>query len=135
MGDRVLNNLLIILILNSMIFAIEIKTKRDLMVDFIKDKEIKTFNKFATYYRYGIKDDANKFTTTGYLIVRLEKNSDLSKFEKYKLVFVKNISKELNSYKVQNLSTLDDVELCAELMNEKRVIWAKPMFKSKKRLQ
>ena len=108
-----------------------IMERKNITIPYTKDKTVTSKENKTTYYRYGIKNEKNRFITTGFIIVKTIDNID-SICKKHKLKLIKQIGK--NIYYLKNLSTFDDVEVCAKLKNE-NIIYAKPAFKSKKSLK
>ena len=116
-------------------FATQIKVRDGVIEDFVADKSIQNSSKTTVFYKYGIRNKKNTFIATNYILVRLKSGIDAKEFAKeYDLKFVKKISR-LNTYQFLNNSAFNDVEICSRMVNDSRVVFAKPEFKSRKLLK
>lgn len=86
------------------------------------------------YYKNGAVTEAAKFITDDRIQVAFATAPDLAAFEKkFSLRRIASLSKTVHIF--ENRSDLDDVELCSRLWEETNIEYARPIFKSKKRLQ
>lgn len=116
------------------------KEKKDHFVYFVKlpedSKQLQsaTGKKEQTYYKNGVISEAARYITDDQIQVAFTNSPDLAAFEKrFSLKHIATLRKNVHIF--ENLSTLDDVELCSQLWEEKNIEYARPLFKSKKRLQ
>lgn len=110
------------------------KDAKDRFVYFEESSEKPTDKNQKIYYKYASKSSSMRFETTGFIQVSFENSADAEEFAtKNSLKDSKSIEK--NIYIFKNNSSFDDVILCSKLWEQTGVVYARPLFKSKKRLQ
>jgi len=101
------------------------KNESKLAADIVKEHEGKVF------YKYGEKDDAHRYVTTGTILVTFSEKSTVDPdffAEKKGLEYVKTVT-VFHGRKVllfKNMSDKNDVLLSSELLKEPNIIAAKP---------
>ena len=93
-----------------------------------------TGKKEHTYYKNGAVSEMTRYVTDDRIQIAFSGTVDIAAFEK-KYALKRIVTLRKNIYVFENHSTLDDVELCSQLWEEKNIEYARPLFKSKKRLQ
>lgn len=90
--------------------------------------------KAVVYYKNGTITEAARYVTNDRVQIAFSQTPDLDAFgTKFSLAPLVRLGK--NVYVFENRSELDDVELCAKLWEEAGILYARPVFKSKKKLQ
>lgn len=116
------------------------KEKKGHFVYFVKlphdGKQVQSTSgkKEVVYYKNGVISERARYVTDDTIQVAFSDVPDLASFEaKFSLKRIAGLAKNVHIFK--NNSDLDDVQLCAKLWEEPGIEYARPLFKSKKRLR
>jgi len=117
------------------IYAIKDRKERFVYFSTPEQKSVESAKeKERVYYKYGIISEEMKFVTTGYIQVAFEKDVDIESFAVQNgLEIEREIRKKIYIFK--NSSQYDDVQICSFLWEKEGVEYARPLFKSRKKLK